>query len=447
MAGTTRQIPFTADQERWYAAAWERFNLDRLKTLLIELVNIHSPTGAEREAAEFLASYLKAHLGGRAVYQPVSDLTGNCFGEVRGATGATGARLMLYAPLDTHLDADPETDVPWVGSALRPDMVPRASVEGDFIIGLGASNPKSMVATLTEVATALYESGIPLIGALQPAFAGGGMSVNSPRRRHYGLGDGVYHLISRGVGPDFAIIMKPIWAVYSEEPGLCWFRISVRGTLAYAGSPRTVAGDRSSILPAAVLIPEIDQWIREYTARNVANTLSPEGKITALRAGWLDRFAYSSATTEIYVDVRCTPAMTLGEVNAQFSAGMETIRRRHPEVEFDWEMIAALPGGATDPDNWIIQSCRRGWECVEARPHGDPPRMGGRTDGSLIRRLGIPTARIGFPWPAANTPEPYTQGMGGMGVACLPDLVTCAKAIMYAVIDTLSRTRTELGLR
>jgi hypothetical protein len=112
-----------------------------------------------------------------------------------------------------------------------------------------------------------------------------------------------------------------------------------------------------------------------------------------------------------------------------------------------WEMIAALPGGATDPDNWIIQSCRRGWERVEARPHGDPPRMGGRMDGALIRRLGIPTARIGFPWPAPNTPEPYTQGMGGMGVACLPDLVKCAKAIMYAVIDTLGRTRTELGLR
>ncbi len=446
MASVTRQVSFSAEQERWYAAVRERFSVERLKRLLVDLVNIHSPTGAERELAEFLAGYLKRHLGGRGFYQPVSDLTGNCFGEVRSERTVAGARLMLYAPLDTHLDAAPEVDVPWVGPALRPDMVPQATVDGDFVIGLGASNPKSMVATLTEVAIATYEADVPLLGLLQPAFAGGGMSVNSPRRRHYGLGDGVYHLISRGIGPDFAIVMKPIWAVYSEEPGLCWFRIMVHGTLAYAGSPRTVPGDRSSILPASVLIPEIDEWIKAYTARNAADTLVPEGKITAVHAGWSDRFAYSSATTEIYVDVRCTPAMTLGEVNAQFAAGMEAIRSRHPQIDFDWEMIAALPGGATDPEHWIVQSCRRGWERVEGRPHGDPPRMGGRTDGALIRRLGIPAARIGFPWPAQNTPDPYKQGMGGMGVAYLPDLVKCADAIIYAVVDTLTRPRSELGL-
>ncbi|MGH7906108.1 MAG: acetylornithine deacetylase, partial [Candidatus Binataceae bacterium] len=281
---------------------------------------------------------------------------------------------------------------------------------------------------------------------LKPAFAGGGMSVSSPRRGHYGLGDGVYHLISRGVAPDFAIIMKPIWAVYSEEPGVCWFKVSVRGTMAYAGSPRTVHGDRSSIIPASMLIPEIDEWIKEYTARNAAGTMSPEGKITAIHAGWTDRFAYAPATTEIYVDIRCTPGMPLGEVSAQFASGIGEIGRRHPEIEFDWEMIGALPGGATDPANWIVQSCRRGWERIEGRPHGEPPRMGGRTDGSLIRKLGIPAARIGFPWPAEGTPEEYRQGMGGMGVAYIPDLVKCAGAILYAAIDTLTRSREELGL-
>jgi hypothetical protein len=33
-----------------------------------------------------------------------------------------------------------------------------------------------------------------------------------------------------------------------------------------------------------------------------------------------------------------------------------------------------------------------------------------------------------------------------MGVACIPDLVKTARAIMYAVIDTLTRPRDELGL-
>ncbi|MGH8014100.1 MAG: acetylornithine deacetylase, partial [Candidatus Binataceae bacterium] len=83
---------------------------------------------------------------------------------------------------------------------------------------------------------------------------------------------------------------------------------------------------------------------------------------------------------------------------------------------------------------------------VQGRPHGEPPKLGGQTDGALIRRLGIPCARIGFPWPPRNCPPEYREGLGGMGVAFLPDLIKSARAIMYAVIDTLTRQRRELGL-
>jgi acetylornithine deacetylase/succinyl-diaminopimelate desuccinylase-like protein len=444
MASETLKVPFTAQQEQWFNAASQGLDAARVKRLIVDLVNIHSPTGAERQICEFMADYLAARLGGRGHYQTINEMTGNVFGEVKGSGG--GASLMLYAPIDTHLEGEASRDIPWAATASRADLLPKAMVDGDLVIGLGAANPKAMVATLTEVAVALFEAGVPILGDLMPAFAGGGMSVDSPLRGHYGLGDGVYHMISRGVAADLAIIMKPIWAVYAEEPGLCWFKVSVRGTMCYSGSPRGVPGDRNSILPAAALIPEIDQWIQQYSARNAFGTLTTEGKITAVRAGWLDRFAYSPATTEIYLDVRCTPRMALGDVRAQFAEGMSDVKRRHPEIDFDWEMIAALPGGSTDPDSWIVQSCRRGWERVEGRPHGDPPRMSGRTDGSLIRKLGIPTARIGFPAPPENCPQPYKEGLGGMGVVYVPDLMKTARAIMYAVIDTLTRPRREVIL-
>jgi len=109
-------------------------------------------------------------------------------------------------------------------------------------------------------------------------------------------------------------------------------------------------------------------------------------------------------------------------------------------------VFGAYPGGATEASNWIIQSTRRGWERVQERAHGEPPKLGGQTDGALIRRLGIPCARIGYPWPPRNCPEQFKQGLGGMGVAWVPDLIKSARAIMYAVIDTLTRTRHELGL-
>jgi hypothetical protein len=172
----------------------------------------------------------------------------------------------------------------------------------------------------------------------------------------------------------------------------------------------------------------------------------PEGHIAALRAGWPDRPAFPPATTEIYLDVRCNPRTSPGEVKAQFAEAMRSIHERHPEIEFDWEMFGACPGGATDPQNWIVQSSYRGWERVEGRPHGDAPKMGGQTDGALIRRLGIPCSRIGYPWPPRGCPAEYKEGLGGMGVASINDFIKSARAIMYVVVDTLTRSRSDLGL-
>jgi acetylornithine deacetylase/succinyl-diaminopimelate desuccinylase-like protein len=227
---------------------------------------------------------------------------------------------------------------------------------------------------------------------------------------------------------------------------MCWFKVTVRSTLGYAGTPRGTPGFQSSIVPAARIIEEIEAWIAQYTARNSSAVITAEGHIAALRAGWPERPAFPSAATEIYLDLRCNPRTTPAEVRAQFAEALGAIAARHPEVGVEWEMVGAVAGGATDPDNWIIQSCRRGWERVAGRPHGDPPPLGGQTDGALIRRMGIPCARIGFPSPPRNCPPEYRQGLGGMGVACVPDLVKTAHAIMYAVIDTLTRSRTELGL-
>jgi acetylornithine deacetylase/succinyl-diaminopimelate desuccinylase-like protein len=444
MATETIQVPFSDEQERWYSDACARLDPERLKRLLLQLIDIPSPTGGERQASEFIAEYLRHHLGGRTHYQPINENTGNAVGEIQGRGG--GATLLLYAPIDTHLEGDPDQDLPWAGPVLGADMIPKGYAEGDMVFGLGAANPKCMVATLSEIAVALNEARIPLIGDLVLGFAGGGMPVNAAARRNYGMSDGVYHLLTRGVAPDFAIIMKPVWRVYAEEPGMCWFKVAVRGTLGYAGIPRSTPGYRDSIVAAAELIKQIDAWIPEYTARNTSGEIAPEGRIAAVRSGWPERPAFPSATTEIFLDIRCNPRTSPAEVKAQFAEAMRMIRERNPEIEFDWEMFGAYPGGATDASNWIIQSTRRGWERVQERAHGEPPKLGGQTDGALIRRLGIPCARIGFPWPPRNCPEEFKQGLGGMGVAWIPDLIKSARAIMYAVIDTLTRPRRELGL-
>jgi len=63
MAEKTRTVPLAAQQEKWYAEACDRLNPERLKKLLVDLIDIHSPTGAERRASEFIVGYMREHLG------------------------------------------------------------------------------------------------------------------------------------------------------------------------------------------------------------------------------------------------------------------------------------------------------------------------------------------------------------------------------------------------
>lgn len=433
---------FSAEQQAWYDRACARIQPERLKQLLFDLTDIHSPTGMTRAASEFMAARLK-QAGLAARYHPMSEESGNVLAQLRGSGG--GATLMLYAPIDTHLDCT-EAEKTWTGDRGEADMQPHARMVGDWVYGLGSSNPKAMVATLTEIATALVEAGVPLTGDLLVGMADGGMPVDISARHHAGMSNGVLHLLNRGAAADFAVVMKPWNWVFHEEPGMGWFKVRVHGTLGYAGVPHDTPGFRSSVVPAATVIQAIQAWLPGYADRNTSGVIQPHGWIAGVRSGDPERPAFPSAVTEIFLDVRINPRTTPANVKAQFAEFMDALQAKHPDISMDWEMYGSVPGGTTDPDNWVVQSARRGWEQVEQRPYGGTPYLAGQTDGTALRRYGVPTVRIGWPWPSQGSPEPVAEGLGGMGATYVPDLLPCARKIMFIVIDTLTRKRAELGL-
>lgn len=438
----TIALPLGEQRRAWLDQVLARLDLERLKRVLAQITDLHSPTGATRELAEFLAAHLRG-IGMQAQYKPMNERSGNVVGEARGSGG--GAALLLYSPMDTHLEGD-ASDHPWAGPEGFVDLKPQARTVGDWVYGLGSSNPKAMLATLMEVATAVMEAGVPLMGDLVLASADGGMPVDVPSREHAGMSSGITHLLARGLAPDFAIVMKPWNWVYHEEPGMGWFKLRIHGTFGYAGVPRGTPGFRSAITPAAVVIPALEQWLLDYAERNTSGVIKPHGWISGVRSGDVNRPAFPSAVTEIFFDVRINPRTTPAAVKAQFAQFVAELQVRHPDVPLDWDMYGSVPGGSTAPDNWIVQSALRGWEHVEGRPHGVPDDMAGQTDGAALRRHGIPTARLGWPWPATGSPLPIAEGLGGMGATYIPDLMPCAQKIAYAVVDTLTRPRTELGL-
>jgi hypothetical protein len=191
------------------------------------------------------------------------------------------------------------------------------------------------------------------------------------------------------------------------------------------------------------VIQEIERWLPEYTRRNTSGGILPEGWISAVRAGDPDKPAFPSATTEIFLDMRVAGCTTPSGVRHQFRQLIDAIRDQHPDFQIEWEMYCSVPAGLTSQDDWIIQSAQRGWEFEEAQPYLETPLQSGQTDTAIIRALGVPTARVGYPWPPASTP-PGFDGLGGMGVASIHDVMKGVRVVAYAVVDTLSRTREEV---
>jgi putative aminopeptidase FrvX len=72
---------FNNAQQQWFKAACSKINKDRLRELTCQLVDIHSPTGAEKEVSEFLTDYM-SNAGLSSKYQPVNDTSGNAIGEI-----------------------------------------------------------------------------------------------------------------------------------------------------------------------------------------------------------------------------------------------------------------------------------------------------------------------------------------------------------------------------
>ena len=85
-------IPFSAEQQKAFDKARAKLNPERLKQLLFDITNIHSPTGATRQVSEFVAGRMAA-IGMKATLDPMTEISSNVLGEKRGTGG--GATLLL----------------------------------------------------------------------------------------------------------------------------------------------------------------------------------------------------------------------------------------------------------------------------------------------------------------------------------------------------------------
>ena len=98
-------------------------------------------------------------------------------------------------------------------------------------------------------------------------------------------------------------------------------------------------------------------------------------------------------------------------------------------------MLQQQAGSRTDPENWIVKSCRRAWEAVEGRPPRRASGLSGTADGNILRQWGIPTVRLGLPG-LMNPEKGWPPMYDATRESDLRPLIEC---YIHMIIDTCTR--------
>ncbi|HEY0577208.1 MAG TPA: peptidase dimerization domain-containing protein [Pseudonocardia sp.] len=428
-----------------------RIRRDRLADLVAGVVDVPSPTGDEAPLAEHIAEVLR-RAGVPARTQPLDDRQANAWGRLHGA--GSGPDLLLYAPLDTVTSGREEEDLSWAADTLRPDMRPVAKIENELVCGLGASNPKGHVACVIAaaevVAGAVSDGDLALTGDLLVGFGAGGMPTNARPgvdnpRRNTGQGVGCSFLLEQGVWPDYAVIAKPGWSVSWEEVGLTWFDVAVHGTHTYVGSRHRLPY-RNAVDLAGQLVHGLEQWFPRYAEAHTDGLVAPQGVVASIRGGTERTASFTPAECVFTVDLRLSPRSTPAQARREFTAALAEIADRIGGVDYQVQQVLAIPGERTDPDSWVCRAAIAAWEEMEGRRHEPVTGMSGATDANILRNRGVPTVRLGMPKVTEQRAGTEVDFALGMNLVDLREAARLTEALVRIAVDTLTRTRVEVGL-
>jgi hypothetical protein len=353
-----------------------------------------------------------------------------------------GPALLLYAPIDTHTIGAAADDVPWVGPTLREDMVPRASVHGDYVVGLGANNPKGHAACVLAAVEAACRVGAPVRGAVLAGFGSGGMPI-SPRpgatRREAGHGSGCAFMLEHGFRGDFAVIAKTGWAVAWEEVGLAWFRVRVHGA-ELRGHP-ALRPLREPDRARGHVIGKLERWFAVHEGQHVG--LVAPGKHRRHR-GRLDPQADLRARRlRPVLDLRLSPRTSVPDA----SASSRTPSRRSGSGIRDPAHVGDLspcrdPHRSGKLDRPVVHARLGG---RRGRPHAPRANQSGATDANILRGHGLPTARVGMARVPDDAPMPDDFSKG-MNVVSLREMERLTRCLVYVIVDTCLSSWREDGL-
>jgi len=359
----------------------------RLVDLVVQLVNVPSPTGFEGDMAREFHRVLQDS-GFRARLQPIGDERYNAIGLWEGNGG--GKTLMFNGHLDTSFG--PEQAHRGVGYRCEGTVV-----DDEWIYGMGTFNMKSALATYTLACESIRAAGIEIAGNVVIAGVAGEIEkapVNEFEGRMYqGYGPGTKYAITHGAIADYCILGEPTnMMVIPRHCGTTWFKITVPGMLIHTAWSEH---QNNSVSNSGLVVNALNEWIPGYMERNEFGGTRPKVNIAAIEGGWPWRGARTPDSCSIYVDVRTPPDVLPIQVYRELRELIRGVEQQHAELQGTTvDVYVSGPGTSIPDDHELIQTI----VAAHTEQLGKAPEFGNEiwySDAAHMNRYGIATVNYG----------------------------------------------------
>lgn len=310
------------------AAAIDR---DELTRLVLELCNIPSPAGGERQVGEYVFEWMaKEGFAPRKV--GLVEHRFNVIGSYGGR--GDGPNLLFTSHLDTESPSYDAND----RYAYKPETVAdpqwlSAWLEGDRFFGHAVGNDRGPMCCFLMAAKALKKIGAEPAGTLYltacPGEIGPEPSEDEQGVAYLGKEIGAAYMLAHGgVAPDFAIAAEGTdYGVNWVACGYACYRITLYGEGVFTPlleHPLQSADHPNPIVRMAGAIEVVQQWARDYELRHryesAGGTAVPKVQIGAIRGGNTHAMGAGSEVCSLFLEVNLTPAQTIAAVDRELKA-------------------------------------------------------------------------------------------------------------------------------
>jgi acetylornithine deacetylase len=393
----------------------EHVSEERLVETAGSLVNIPSPTGHELAMAEHMRALFE-EMGLTVAWQEVERDRPNVVGTLAGA--GSGRSLMFNGHMDTSYSGS-EPHLRGVG------FKPKAMVKDGRIWGLGISNMKGALACYLEALRALADAGLRLRGDVTIAAVVGEIEKTQWgeefRGRDYrGYAAGSRHLVTHGAVADMCVLGEPTeQRIVLGHFGAMWCRIGVGGPFVHTAFSEGRLAE-NSIVRARELLDDVLGWVPEWEERASYRGLRGVVNVGAVRGGFPWRLSRTPGRTDLFLDVRVPPTMSMPEARRAFDDLVRDLRERHPDWEIDSEVYVTAPGAEIEEGHPLVQAIDRGHSAVFGAP---PERDAVRwfSDASALTRYGVATVNYGA---SSGLPGPEGENLDVDGLVKIAKVYT-----------------------